>query len=416
MNRRAAFAAVVAGAALAWGALPAVADASSSTVSQQPADGAASQSSYLANLTLALDGNVTRSCSGLACSDSGAPVSLLLRNPAGCTRTLSTTSSSSQSSLSADLDTGDATLPAGSSCAAVTNTPVANGTWVLSLSGDGADAATSFTLRIPPVTPRQVSASPASDTSVSVEWAANTEPDLISYAVLDSNGQPLIADVNPQGACSSGSCAVTVSYPSSTAAGSHQIEITASRSAGPGTNQTLTSPPSAPVTVTLAGPPGSAKSPSPSPAASSGSSGTSAGSGPAAGGGTTRTSAAAAARGPQPASGGSSGPALQPSQLVALGFSSFSPPPVGIAKLPPLPVLAAPGTTEPSSPGTYAPVLQYPAQYKVTRVSRPTGALRFYNDVTSVLPARKLWTAVAGALLLLLAAFHLQAYLRRASH
>lgn len=408
MNRKAAFAAVVAAAALAWGALPAFAAASSSTVSQQPADGAASQSSYPANLTLALDAHVTRSCSGLACSDSGAPVSLLLRDPAGCTRTLGTTSSSSQTSLSADLDTGDATLPAGGSCAAVTNTPVANGTWVLSLSGDGADAATSFTLRIPPATPRGVSASPASDTSASVTWAANTEPDLVSYAVLDSRGQPLIADVSPRTACSGGSCAVTVTYPSSAAAGSHQIEITASRSAGPGTNQTLASPPSAPVAVTLSGPPGS--TPSPSPTAGSG--GSSAGANSAGGGsGTTRTAAAAATRGPQPAGGGGGGTALQPAQVVALGFSSFAPPP-GIAKLPPLPVLAAPGTTEPTTAGTYAPTLQYPAQYHVTRVRRPTGALHFSNDVTSVLPARELWTAVAGALLLLLAAFHLQAYLR----
>ncbi|MHB8451136.1 MAG: hypothetical protein ACYDAQ_11905 [Mycobacteriales bacterium] len=412
------------------------ADASQSTVHQQPADGSSSQSTYQTNLTLSLTGTVVRQGCGLACNDSGAPVSLQLADPTGCTRTLATTTSSSQTQLSYSLNLGSESLPAGSSCAATSGAPAPNGTWVLSLTGDNASAATSFTTEVPPAAPANVSAAPASDTSAGVSWSANTEPDLTSYSILDSNGDELVTDINPSSACSGGSCAATVSFPPDQAAGTHSLEVEAQRSAGPGTNSTLSSSPSAPAQVTLAGPPRPTPSPTPSTAPtaagpSGGATGSSSspapGSGGASSGGTSAGSAASP--GAKPSGSGATHPdssrgaqqshaaaVAAQQQAVALSFSAFAPA-AGVAQLPPLPVLpvlpGSPGTVEPTNPGTYSPTLNYPNRYVVQKVVKQTGALQFYNDITSTIPPRQLWSSVAAGLLMLLAAGHLRLWLRR---
>lgn len=404
------------------------ADASQSTVHQQPADGGSSQSTYQTNVTLALTGNVVRQGCGTLCNDSGAPVSLQLADPSGCTRTLATTTSSSQTQLSYTLDLGSATLPAGGSCPATSGAPAPNGTWVLSLSGDNANAATSFTTQVPPATPANVTAAPAGDSTAGVSWSANTEPDLTSYRILDETGDVLVSGINPSSACSGGACSATVSFPPDQAAGTHSVEVEALRSAGPGTNATISSSPSAPAQVTLTGPPQPTPSPTPSstPGGSttatgsggSSSTGSGGGTGPTATGSTAPTGAKSAAGGSRPAgshpaaSGGAAAAAAE-QQAVALHFSAFAPA-TGIAQLPPLPVLpGAPGTVEPTNPGSYSPTLNYPNTYVLQKVVKRTGGLQFYNDITSTIPPRQLWTSVAVGLLMLLAAGHLRLWLRR---
>ena len=153
--------------------------------------------------------------------------------------------------LTADFDTACASQCTG-------RAPARNGRWTLRLRGSAEDERT-FELRIPPAVPSDVAAEPAGQ-GVLLRWVRGDEPDLTGYAVEDADGAP-VAQVALDACDATGRCRLEV--PADT--GSWAVR--AVRTACPGCAETLRSEPSAPVSLTSAGPPVPAL-PEPSPSSS----------------------------------------------------------------------------------------------------------------------------------------------------
>jgi hypothetical protein len=127
---------------------------------------------------------------------------------------------------------------------------VPNGSYVAVLSGDGAGETSTFTLALPARTPATPVATVApAQHAVEVRWKANTEPG-VSYAVADETGAAAtyVAGGGPaqDPSDSTEEVAFVVATP-----GIHTYDIEAARA---GSTVLVVSQPSAPVTVTPAGP------------------------------------------------------------------------------------------------------------------------------------------------------------------
>lgn len=121
----------------------------------------------------------------------------------------------------------------------------------------------SFTLRVPPQQPRQVSARAKDPEAVRLQWAAGGEPDLTAYDVLGASGARL-ERVSASEACAGGSCSTVVNVPSRTQDRRVSFAVRARRSITPEADRTIASDTSGTVAATVPA------APTPDPSASSG--------------------------------------------------------------------------------------------------------------------------------------------------
>lgn len=327
--------------------------------------------------------------------------------------------------------------------------PAFNGRYTVSLSG-AATGSRTVMLQIPPAAPTGVTAVATGQRRVKVSWSSNREPDLTGYDLFNDNGASVAANL-PVDRTSH-----EFELPSSGYGGEHTYYVRASRLAcancsGPDAGATLASTMSS-ASVTLTEP-----TPEPEPDPDGGyngggdggstgdgdggtdggynGGGTGSGSGGGTGGGT-GGSGGGTGSGSGTGTGGtdengyhtgkesgggrfSSGTgdaetrAAQQRLKFGLTFKSFAPK-LGAPKLPPLPKFAPP--TEAAIPwGTYDPTLSYGDQTVLEEETVATGGgstSTIVETLTSVFEGRRLFTSIATALLLLLAAAHLRVWLR----
>jgi len=280
--------------------------------------------------------------------------------------------------------------------------PPYNGSYTITLYRDGtaakdATSATNFTFALPPAPVQGVRATAASNGStVTVGWAANSEPDLTAYDLYTQsagNDSAAASGLSPSQYCTSGTCSATLSAPPP---GNYAFVVRADRTTSPGGSVTVQSADSSAADVSVPKPP-----PSPSPSAG----GNSSGGGVSGGGGSSLSGGSG--------SGRAGAPPIASRRGVLQAFKNFVPAPVTVA--PPNVSAPAPITVfAPLPEGTYQPELPYgkqttPGQLLVFR----KGGSSFSSALSSVATSGPLWTSVAGALLLLLIAMHLQSWLRR---
>ena len=366
--------------------------------------------------------------------------SLTLTAPGGSPVTVATGGSrlGGAGTLTYALDTACWTYPS-SSCSG--RVPAPNGTWVLTQSGSATDRVT-FSVRIPPQTPTDVTATVVDPRTVRVGWRRGAESDLRGFVVL-ADGVP--QDVST-GACEGTSCSHTVSY-AEQGSGEHTYAVKALRSDGG--SGTLESGTSEGASATLAPPP-----PSPEPVAeppaegstggssggstggagggsSPGTGGGSTGGSGSSGGGSTGGSTGGSGEGSGGSSGGSGGggtaagpaigsgtsspgstavdKAVAQRKAFALSFSAFGPK-LGIPKLPPLPQAQAPAIA-PEPDGSYEPTLGFSDQVVTERVESAGPAARVTDVVERALDSEQLVRSTAAALVLLLCGAHLRRWL-----
>jgi hypothetical protein len=303
--------------------------------------------------------------------------------------------------LSASLDT---------SCPDWSDSPcveAVNGTYTFTFQAGSATSSTSVDLRVPPTAPAGFQAS-TNGTVVTFAWSPNSEPDLMGYDIVDGSGN----DVTPGGmdagsVCDSGGCSVSVDFGSSAAGTTRSFSALALRHTSPGSGGSVASPSSDPQTVTFAAPP----SPPPASSPGAGSGGGSAGSS----GGNAGGGAGGGAGGPASAGGGSVGHGgkrtLSGRHPAADLRSSL--PTVTAAGAPDLPSVLT--EIKPLPQGTYKPTLAYPDRVTTTKKTQeqPANAQQVFKDVQKVLDIGALWRSLAGAVLLMLAAAHLRAFVER---
>ncbi|MDT7571137.1 MAG: hypothetical protein QOE05_1311 [Actinomycetota bacterium] len=357
---------------------------------------------------------------------------LRLQPPTGDAETVDTASTSltAGASLSYDFDTATcASFPA--ACSGRAEAP--NGEWTVSLvSGGGVVDTSSFTLRIAPRAPRNVTAKPDGYRAVVVTWTRGDEPDLTGWTIY-GDGNPS-QDVGPE-ACSGTGCSATVTY-GGDGTGEHRYALMAHRRVAPGSTETVDSEESSEVTATLDSPP---PPPPPSPSAdgsgttggttgdgandsstggstggSSGGSTSTTGGGSSTGGSTGSGSSTSGSTGKTTAIGTGKAPAtLAQRRAFALTFKAFAPK-LGIPKLPPLPAAQGPSVA-PLPDGTYEKTLGYKDVVKTEKVDSPQAAARRVTGaVSSALDSDQFLRFMAGALILLLLAAHARRWV--ASH
>ncbi|MQA83096.1 MAG: hypothetical protein GEV03_00340 [Streptosporangiales bacterium] len=216
-----------------------------------------------------------------------------------------------------------------------------NGTYTVRLETGvlvlhGTQGKRTFTVRVPARQPTGLSAEARSPQEVRLQWNRGSEPDLVSYDVLTSDGQAVRTGLSAGRICGSSLCSTTVTAPAGSAGGTVGFTVRAHRSTAPGSSDTVASPRSQSATVNL---PGQA-SPSPSVTASG-------------------VSPAPGASASSSAAGASPHPRLQP--LSSTSSSPLGLPPIGgsqgnsgsqsfSAPLPELPS-EGPGGGEASGPG-----------------------------------------------------------------
>lgn len=433
--RRALLPAAVAAATVAVTALPAAAAASVSVTRASNGAQVTVDAPLTSNDVLNIDGQIDARTS---------TTQMVVTPPGGSPQVVASASGGLMqgASMSYALNTACVSYqPQQSPCTG--SNPAPNGTWTVQLQG-GESASTQFALRIPPAQPQGVSAS-GSGSTVTVDWQANTEPDLTGYTVLDGSGQTLAADLAPNSVCSGGACTAQVSAPGVTS-----VEIEAQRSTCPGCSQTLSSTPSQPAQVvwSSSAPSGSGSSSGTSgtggSGSTSGSTGTGSGSGSTGSGsgstGTTGSGSTAGTTGGSATGSGSgsrktgSGSATSGTGRTATAAPAPAAPGAAadagalLAQLLPGPSAvnapsvpssgggALPGEEEPTTWGTYGSTLGYGPQTVGQLVTVPDGAqpkLAAESGPVSWFGASG-WRALAEALLLLLAAGHVAAWLRRA--
>jgi hypothetical protein len=277
-----------------------------------------------------------------------------------------------------------------------------NGDYVFTFTFAGSSTSKTVTMRIAPAKVSGFGGN-ASGTVAHFTWAANSEPDLAGYDLVDvTDSSP--RDLTPGGVgtnvCDSSGCAVDIDFGSSAAGTSRSFVIDALRYTSPSHSAEISSGDSAPATVSFPAPP---PPPSSAPAAS-GSGTTSGGSGTAgsSSGGTTSGGTAGGQ-----AAGGRSGHSIsasRPSAALKAYLPSFS---AGAA--PNLPSVVT--EVKPLPEGTYKPTLAYPDQVVNEAVHHDTkGVAAVRSEIVRVLNVAAVWKTLAGAVLVLLVAAHLRAW------
>ena len=328
--------------------------------------------------------------------------------------------------------------------------PAYNGRYTASVSGANAGGTRTIVLQVPPAAPTGVTAEAVGQHRIKVSWAANREPDVTGYDVFNANGSTVATNLP----------ATTTSHefslPDKGYGGEHSYMVRAHRltCANCDSVGTLASPMSATASVTLDEP-----TAEPAPGGGDGGTGEDPGDGsgdgdgdggdgdggggydgdPGSGGNTGGSGDGGGSGGDNGGSGGTprtdengyetgtsgSGPftsgeskaeAVKRAQqrlTFGLTFKSFAPK-LGAPKLPPLPQFAAPSPEE-IPWGTYDPTLNYGDQTVIDAEPRAaTGGITntLVDSITMAFQGRKLYTSIALAMLLLLAAGHLRLWLR----
>ena len=288
-----------------------------------------------------------------------------------------------------------------------------NGTWTIRQEGGTSDTGT-FVTRIAPDAPKDVAASAVGPREAKVTWRLGAEPDLVGWDVYEGSAKVQGVDGS---ACAGDVCSTVISY-AAAGSGNHTYTVRALRSTAPGASTTITSPASAPASVTLAEPaaPAPTGSGTPSTRAGSGAQGdggpaTDGSGAPASGGAAGGGSPAPIGTGSAPGSATAEQQEAAQRKAFALGFSTFGPK-LGIPKLPPLPQGQPPAIAPELADGTYEPTLGFQDQVLTERVEVAQGPTRrVRNVVGTALDSERLATSTAGALVLLLAGAHLRRWL-----
>ena len=302
-----------------------------------------------------------------------------------------------------------------------------NGRWSASVNGSGTKGF--WTNFRPTADPTNLAASAVGRNEVDLSWQyAGTEVDKAGFEIVEShNGSSRTIPV-PAGVCSGTSCGYAITgYPTPPidTTETYTYTVTALRdSGGCGTcGQYTRSNASSSASAQLVGPP---PPPSPTPSPTGGTTGGTTGGSTTTTGGSSGGSTGGSSGGSTSGStggstsGGSTGssttgdnagkpiavPTLPPivasRKAFALGFNNFSPS-LGIPKLPPLPAITAPG----SSNDTYAPTLPY----KGGQSHKTTNVLSSPIATVTNLDTAQLARLAAVALLLLVCAAHVRLFL-----
>ena len=373
---------------------------------------------YASVQDIAITTSLTRTRNALGQCDRTTTVDLKVQLPGSAAKLIaSSTNCNTDANLRYVLDPSCPTAPF--SCA-----PVRNGTVTATLSG-GVSATRSFKLQLPPAAPANVSAEQTGQRQITIRWNAGPEPDLTAYEVYDANtGESIAANMSP------GTEAFVVDFADFGYGGDHSYLVQAYRSDGSGgslasqtsnsnvvtlTEPTPTPEPSPSTGNPTPGPgdptpdPGPAD-PTPNPSSSGGFGSGSNGSGTGGSGGNTGSTPA-----PGSTSGFSSGQKPSKAQIAnqqrrafALTFKSFSPK-LGAPKLPPLPAFAEPEEEE----GTYGTIDYGDQELRELSGETTGGGVRqiALDTITSVFEGERLYSSIAAALLLFLAAAHVRVWL-----
>jgi hypothetical protein len=296
-----------------------------------------------------------------------------------------------------------------------------NYTFTFAVGGSAVDSQ-QITLRVPPAQVQGFGGS-ASSTVAHFTWSPNSENDLAGYDIVDTTSGR--TDLTPGGidasACSSSSCSVDVDFGSSAAGTSRTFVIDALRYTSPSHNGTVASSDSSPATINFPAP--TTPTPTQSSGGSTGSSGGSHGSG---GSGTPSSGSTGSTGGSTGGSSSSTGGGGSKSGSTAGtskgSISSSHPNDALRAYLPSTTAGAAPDLpsvvteVQPLPEGTYKPTLAYPDQLitssKQTKGNQAIATVR--TELVHVLNMSALWKSLAGAVLLLLVAAHLRAWVSSA--
>lgn len=291
-----------------------------------------------------------------------------------------------------------------------------NGDYVFTFTFAGSSTSKTVTMRVAPAKVSGFGGS-ASGTVAHFTWAANSEPDLAGYDLVDvTDSSP--RDLTPGGVgtnvCDSSGCAVDIDFGSSASGTSRSFVIDALRYTSPSHSAEISSGDSAPATVNFPAPPPPSSSSGGSDSGSSTSGGSSSG-GTTSGGTTSGTgggssgsgSTGSGTAGGHTAGGGRPGhpiSASRPNAALKAYLPSFS---AGAA--PNLPSVVT--EVKPLPEGTYKPTLAYPDQVVNEAVHHDTkGVAAVRSEIVRVLNVGAVWKTLAGAVLVLLVAAHLRAW------
>lgn len=347
-----------------------------------------------------LDHNATVNVKGTTdATASSRQLKLTVDPPGRSTYTLKTgtVSALQNGQLSASVDFG---CPDWSSSPCV---EAVNGAYTFRFSAGSASSSTDVQLRVPPAAPTGFQAQ-NDGTVVNFSWNPNSEPDLMGYDIVDGSGN----DVTPGGmdsdsVCDSGGCSVSVDFGSGAQGTSRSFSVTALRHTSPGSGSSISSPGSDSQTVTFPAPP------SPPPSSGTGGGGTDgSGTGGTGGGG------AGSGGGGTTGGGGSGRHAPTVSGKHAASDLRTSLPTVTAAGAPDLPSVLT--EVKPLPQGSYKPVLPYGDQVvkdKKPQLAEHNNAQQVIQDFRKVLDIGGLWRSLAGAVVLMLAAAHLRAFVER---
>jgi hypothetical protein len=297
-----------------------------------------------------------------------------------------------------------------------------NGNYVITFTVGSTSTSKTVTMRVPPATVANFNGS-ASGTVAHFTWTANTEPDLAGYDVIDVTDRSNPRDLTPGGVgtnvCDSSGCSVDIDFGSGAQGTTRSFVIDALRYTSPAHSATISSGDSSTATVNFPAPPppsssgGSSGGDSSGGSAASGS-GNSSGSGSSSGstGSTSRSGSSGGTKSGSATggrtSGGSSGRGINsdhPNAALKAYLPSFS-----AASAPDLPSVIT--EVKPLPEGTYKPTLAYPDQVVGETVqhkdTKPVAAVR--EELVRVLNVSAVWKSFAGAVLVLLMAAHLRAW------
>jgi hypothetical protein len=350
-----------------------------------------------------LDHNATVTVKGTSDATATSRQLKLSVNPPGrssYTLKTGTASALQNGQLSANLDMG---------CPDWTSSPcvqAVNGSYTFTFSAGSSSSSTAVQLRVPPATPSGFQARD-SGTVVTFAWTANSEPDLMGYDIVDDSGN----DVTPGGmdadsVCDSSGCGVSVDFGPSAQGTSSSFSVIALRHTAPGSGASVSSPNSESQTVDFPAPPsppasggsGNAGADSDGSAGSDGSGSSGSGDGGSAGGGSNN-----AGLGARTTSG------RHPAADLRTSLPTFT-----AAGAPDLPSVLT--EVKPLPQGSYKPVLPYGDQVVKTKkpqLAQQNNAQQVFQDVRKVLDIGALWRSLAGAVVLLLVAAHLRAFVER---
>ncbi len=304
---------------------------------------------------------------------------------------------SGQLSASVDLDCPDWSA---SPCV-----EAVNGSYTFTFTAGSATSSTSVQLRVPPAAPSGFAAH-NNGTVVNFSWSPNSEPDLMGYDIVDGSGN----DVTPGGmdadsVCDAGGCGVSVDFGSGAQGTSRSFSVIALRHTSPGSGSSVSSPSSDSQTVDFPAPP--------SPPASGG--GSTGGTGGGSTGGTGGTGSTATGGGASGGDGSTGGHVSKPvSGKHPAADLRTSLPTVTAAGAPDLPSVLT--EVKPLPQGSFKPVLPYGDQVvkdKKPQLAQRNNAQQVIQDFRKVLDISALWRSLAGAVVLMLAAAHLRAFVER---